>query len=59
MKTITEIIALYVSQYPHLALLASKTGQQAEKALGDAMSHLACPAGITGTDALLISKLGI
>ena len=56
MKTEAEIIALYVATYPHLAALAA-SGQR--RPLGDAMSRLAYPAGISGLDALTISKIGL
>jgi hypothetical protein len=51
-----ELIEIYVATYPHLAPLA-RSGQM--RALGDAMSRLAYPNGITGEDALIISKIGL
>ena len=58
MKTEAEIIALYVQQYTHLSRLAGRSGPHAKRVLGDTMSRLAYPAGISGSDALLISKIG-
>lgn len=56
MKTTAEIIAIYVARYPHLAALAANNEL---RALGNAMASLAYPDGITGADALVISKLGL
>jgi len=56
MKTTTQIIAIYVARYPHLAALAANNEL---RALGSAMASLAYPDGITGADALVISKLGL
>lgn len=56
MKTESQIIALYVAKYPHLKKMAESPSH---KHLGDAMSRLAYPRGITGLDALTISKIGL
>ena len=56
MKTEAEIIAIYVATYPHLAALAA-SGRK--RSLGTTMSRLAYPAGISGMDALTISKIGL
>ena len=51
-----QLIETYVSTYPHLAPLA-RSGQM--RALGDAVARLAYPTGVTGVDALTISKIGL
>lgn len=61
-KTMEQIIDMYVAAYPHLATLArnAKAGSvQAMKTLGDNMSRLAYPVGITGKDALTVSFVGL
>ena len=55
-KTERQLIEIYVSNYPHLAPIAH-SGQM--RALGDAVSRLAYPTGVTGVDALTISKIGL
>lgn len=65
-KTLTpqqaKIVEKYEAVYPHLSVLAQRARSgdvQACKALGDSMSRLAYPDGISGLDALAIGDIGV